>query len=162
MELQTADTNATAALKVSRCLVTTGQKSDAFKGRAVMCGDAQRGQILPCIRHKALAAGLIDGWPLRVGDKNIHAFLPQCDGGRKACGTATDDERITVHRAFGLPLQQQHLRAESRAHRGQDAVRSRLGAAMGHDFIEHHQHRSRGEIAHLLQCFPGKLQFAVV
>src|SRR5271170_6374648 len=100
MELQTADADATAALKVSRCLATTGQESDTFEGRAAMCGDAQRGQILPRIRHQALAAGLVDGWPKRVGDDNIHTFLPQCDGGRKAGGAATNNERITVHRSL--------------------------------------------------------------
>src|SRR5277367_199333 len=115
MELQSADADATAALKVSRCLATTGQESDTFEGCTMMCGDAQRGQILPSIRHQALAASLVDGWPKCVGDDNIHTFLPQRDSGREAGGAATNNERITVHRSFGLPLQQQHLRAESRA-----------------------------------------------
>ena len=97
MQSQPADTDATAALEVSRCLATTGEESDAFKGRAMVGGYAQRGQILPRIRHQALAARLVNGRPKGVGDDNIHTFLPQCDRGREACGTATDDERITLH-----------------------------------------------------------------
>src|ERR1700722_13858067 len=34
MQLQTADADASAVLEVSRCMATTGEKSDAFEGRA--------------------------------------------------------------------------------------------------------------------------------
>jgi hypothetical protein len=97
MQLQTADADATAALEVSSCLAMPGEESDAFEGCTMMCGDAQRSQVFARIRHQAFAAGLINRRPKGVGDDNIHTFSAQRDGGREACGTATDDECVTVH-----------------------------------------------------------------
>ena len=103
------------------------------------------------IRHQALATGLVYGRTKSIGDQNVQTFLPQGDRGCQAGGTASDDECIT---ADHLPLQQQHLGAESRAHGRQHAARSRFGTAMGHHLIQNHQHRGRGQITYPLQRFP--------
>src|ERR1700687_1195408 len=48
----------------------------------------------------------------------------------------------SVRARFPLPLQQDEFRAESRTHGGQQTERAGSGAAILHDFFEHHQHRS--------------------
>src|ERR1700722_1521520 len=103
MQLQTADADTTAPLEAGLCLATAGEKRDAFEGRAMMCRDAQRGQVFPRIGHQTLAAGLVDGGLKGVGDYNIQTLLPQRDGGCETCGTATDDECITAH-CFTTPI----------------------------------------------------------
>ena len=108
--------------------------------------DAERGQVLLRIRHQALAACLVNGRTKGIGDQNIQAFLPQGDGGCEAGGTASGNECITTDHSGSpvLPLQQQHLGTKAGPHGGQDAARSRLRPAMGHDLIQHYEHRGRG------------------
>ena len=63
----------------------------------------RRGQVFSCIRHQALAAGLVDGREKSIGDQNIQTFLPQCDRGCEAGRAATDDECITAdHSALSI------------------------------------------------------------
>ena len=97
VQLQTADTDPTATLEVSRGLAMAGKESDAFERCAMMCSDAQRGQVFPRVGHQTLAASLVDGRSKGVGDYYIQTLLPQRDGGCETCGTASDDECIAAH-----------------------------------------------------------------
>ncbi len=78
MEPQTADADAAAALEMRCRLVMPGKECDAVEGSTIVGRDlnTKRGQIFACIRHQALAAGLVDGRAKSIGDQNIQTFLP--------------------------------------------------------------------------------------
>jgi hypothetical protein len=78
MELQAADANAAAPLEASCRLVMTAKECDAVERSTIVGGDLdpKRGQVFACIRHQALAAGLVDGRAKSIGDQNIQTFLP--------------------------------------------------------------------------------------
>src|SRR5882762_2191123 len=61
-----------------------------------------------------------------------------------------------------LPFQQNEFRAEPRPHRGQQAERAGFGAAILHDFFEHHQHGSRRQVASPAQALPGNVEFTIL
>src|SRR5712664_3473483 len=61
-----------------------------------------------------------------------------------------------------LPFQQNEFRAEPRPHRGQQAERAGFGAAILHDFFEHHQHGSRRQVASLAQALPGNVELTIL
>src|SRR6202521_5188080 len=61
-----------------------------------------------------------------------------------------------------LPFQQNEFRAEPGTHRGQQAERTGFGAAILHDFFEHHQHGSRRQVASPAQALPGNVEFTIL
>src|SRR3984893_9614039 len=61
-----------------------------------------------------------------------------------------------------LPFQQNEFRAEPGTHRGQQAERTGFGAAILHNFFEHHQHGSRRQVASPAQALPGNVEFTIL
>ena len=98
MELQPANADAAAPREACSRLLMAGKECDALKRSTIVGRDlnTKRGQAFARIRHQTLTAGLFDGRAKSIGDQNIQTFLPQCDGGCEACGSATDDQCITA------------------------------------------------------------------
>src|SRR5450755_54334 len=88
--------------------------------------------------------------------------------GRRVCidFVTTDSVTMTVGCAISgprrLPLQQKEFRAETGAHRGQQAQRAGRGGAIFHDFFEHHQHRGGGQISRPAQALPRDFEFSIL
>jgi hypothetical protein len=73
MELQPADADAAVPRETCSGLVMAGKECDAVEWSTIVGSDlnTKRGQIFACIRHQALAAGLVYGRAKSIGDQNI-------------------------------------------------------------------------------------------
>jgi hypothetical protein len=78
MELQPANADAAASREARSRLVMAGKECNAVERSTIAGSDLnpKRGQIFACIRHQALAAGLVDGRAKSIGNQNIQSFLP--------------------------------------------------------------------------------------
>lgn len=94
MEVRTADTDAGSTREAGVDAMEWIFEADAAEGMSVSVakGDAELGERRAGIRHKTLAAGLVDRVWAGLNDGTFDAALAKCDRSGKPGGTTSDDQ----------------------------------------------------------------------